>query len=461
MNDKLVNNKNTKKEDKLDRNLNFWDLTFAGYSLIVGAGIFTLMGFIINHSKGYSWMAFIIGGIISILTGFSFIRLNMEYPVNDAEYSWFKGIIGNKNESGDSFRNKFAKGGAFILIWIVMICVIASIATVSVGMKDFLKLLGVNFNQYLVIFLAIFVPTFVNIIGTKYTSGLNKVIMSSITVLFALIMGTATKHNKYFNEIKFFDSKISDNLMNITKGTFVSIFAFFGFQGLVQMSEETDNKENVAKAMVSSISFSTLLYVVISISIISIIGLKNAAKYGAPFSQSFAVIAGEKGKNITTIMSVVCMLSTILFSLLGGSRLLKKFAELEIAPEYLKKISDLPKYLGIKPKENDEDNKVFENMPINALLTLSVVSFVCVLMGKGVLKTLSNFSSIMIFIVWSCVHLLTIINYHKKDENKYEFLEEYKNSPMLIKLAKMYPWYSILGLVTTLFMLFKAKKFIQ
>ena len=55
------------------------------------------MPFIINNAKGYSWLAFIIGGFISVLTGFSFIRLNMEYPVNDAEYSWFLGIIGDKN----------------------------------------------------------------------------------------------------------------------------------------------------------------------------------------------------------------------------------------------------------------------------------------------------------------------------------------------------------------------------
>ena len=46
------------------------------------------------------------------------------------------------------FRNKFSRAGAAILIWIVMLCVMSSIATVSAGMKDFIHLLGIKMNSY-------------------------------------------------------------------------------------------------------------------------------------------------------------------------------------------------------------------------------------------------------------------------------------------------------------------------
>jgi basic amino acid/polyamine antiporter, APA family len=476
INNSVISNDKEKKEDQFDRSLGYWDLSFAGYSLIVGAGIFTLMPFIINNAKGYSWLAFIIGGFISVLTGFSFIRLNMEYPVNDAEYSWFLGIIGDKKQPKNSFRNKLAKGGAAVLIWIVMLCVIAAIATVSAGMKDFIHLLGIKMNSYVLIFLAIFVPTFINIVGTKYTSGLNQIIMTGITLLFAFVIGIAIKNHKYIGEINFFNKPAKQNVSNIAKAAFMSIFAFNGFQALVQMSEETKNPANISKAMATSISFSTIVYVLISISIISIIGLSSSAKNGAPLSQAFATVIGKRGGDITTLMCIICMFSTILFSLLGGSRLLKNFAEIGIAPRFLKKISSLPQFLTGKSNssnnksienyenkqiENKKKNKIFENMPINALIILSIASFICVLAGKGVLETLATSSNIMIFIIWSSVHLLTIINYHKKDNKKYKFLEKYKDSPTLAKLAKMYPWYSVLGLITTLYMLFKARHFLN
>ena len=474
-NNLVISNQENKKEDQFDRSLGYWDLSFAGYSLIVGAGIFTLMPFIINNAKGYSWLAFIIGGFISVLTGFSFIRLNMEYPVNDAEYSWFLGIIGDKKEPEDSFRNKFSRAGASILIWIVMLCVMSSIATVSAGMKDFIHLLGIKMNSYVLIFLAIFVPTFINIVGTKYTSGLNQIIMTGITLLFVFVIGIALKNHKYIGEINFFNKPAKQNFSNIAKAAFMSIFAFNGFQALVQMSEETKNPANISKAMATSISFSTLVYVLIVISIISVIGLSSSAKNGAPLSQAFATVIGKRGGDITTLMCVICMFSTILFSLLGGSRLLKNFAEIGIAPRFLKKISSLPQFLTGKNKsnsnsnsnktienyENNKKSKIFENMPINALIVLSIASFICVLAGKGVLETLATLSGIMIFIIWSSVHLLAIINYHKKDDEKYKFLEKYKDSPKLAKLAKMYPWYSVLGLITTLYMLFKARHFLN
>ena len=42
---------------------------------MIGAGIFTLMPFIIKYGGKNAWMAFLIGGIISIMTGLSFANL--------------------------------------------------------------------------------------------------------------------------------------------------------------------------------------------------------------------------------------------------------------------------------------------------------------------------------------------------------------------------------------------------
>ena len=87
------NNNNNNNVNKYNRQLSFVDIVFAGYGFIIGAGIFTLMPYIIGYSKGYSWGAFFFGFIISILTGLSFARLNFEYPQNEAEYAWIMNIL--------------------------------------------------------------------------------------------------------------------------------------------------------------------------------------------------------------------------------------------------------------------------------------------------------------------------------------------------------------------------------
>ena len=98
VNNQENNAKNNNNKLKLARRLDFSDMFFTGISYMIGAGIFTLMPFIIKYGGKNAWLAFIIGGIISILTGLSFAKLH-QYPVNDAEYSWILEIFKGENET--------------------------------------------------------------------------------------------------------------------------------------------------------------------------------------------------------------------------------------------------------------------------------------------------------------------------------------------------------------------------
>ena len=87
---------------ELSKKYKFTDIFLAGYSYIVGAGIITILPKIINKSKNYTWLAFLAGGIISIFTGLSYAKLNMEMPSNDAEYSWIlKTYTSQEEEDND------------------------------------------------------------------------------------------------------------------------------------------------------------------------------------------------------------------------------------------------------------------------------------------------------------------------------------------------------------------------
>ena len=442
---------------KLKRTQDFIDLSFAGYSFIIGAGIFSLMPHIIKYSKGYTWLAFILGGVISILTGLSFARLNMEYPVNDAEYSWFKNIVGSKDQPENSPRNIFSRYGANTIIWIVMILGFCGCATVAAGMKDFFLIFNKNLNQYVVSFIALFLPLLINMIGADLTSNINKVIMTAVTLAFVFITGIAGKNHKFIGENNFFDHPAKADMLSIAKGAFVSIFAFNGFQSIVQMSEEAKKGEDIPKAMVSSVTVSTVLYAIVALSIVSILGLKKAGGSVNPFSECFKVSFGNSTKFFVTALALVCMFSTMLISIFSRSRLLKKLAERKIAPKYLERISTLTEYVGIK--NINKENSFFKEMPINALLTLGIGSFLIFCFGKGFLIKLAGFSSILIFIIFSTVHTLTIMNYYKKDKDK----DKFKNveSKSVKKFLEIYPFYSILGLITTIFMLFKSKLFLS
>ena len=157
--------------EKLTRRLKFNDMFFAGIAYMIGAGVYTLMPFIIKYGKGNSWLAFVIGGIVSIFTGLSFARLNYEYPVNDAEYSWILNIFKNKKNNKS---NKFVKYFATTTIWVVGIMGIFARATTVLGLSEFISTYNLGIPKYLITFVGLGIPTLINLIGVNYLSNIIK-----------------------------------------------------------------------------------------------------------------------------------------------------------------------------------------------------------------------------------------------------------------------------------------------
>ena len=112
------------------------DLFFAGYGFIVGAGIFSLIPYIIKQGKGISWISFILRGLVWLITGLSYEKLNSLYPSNDAEYSWIINILNFDEERNPDKVKPYVKYLANAIIWIVVIVDLFMGATILVGQAD-------------------------------------------------------------------------------------------------------------------------------------------------------------------------------------------------------------------------------------------------------------------------------------------------------------------------------------
>merc|ERR1711991_579761 len=207
--------------EKLARRLDFNDMFFTGVSYMIGAGIFTLMPFIIKYGGKNAWMAFIIGGIISIMTGLSFARLNFEYPVNDAEYSWIREIFKGKNEKEP---NALVNGFATLVIWTVGIMGIFAKSTIALGLAEFIGTYNLGIPKHVITFFALGIPTLINSFGVKHAANVAKTVITLVIAAFLIIIVSVTKHNKHLGDNKLkIDSK---NLSNILRASFITIFAF-------------------------------------------------------------------------------------------------------------------------------------------------------------------------------------------------------------------------------------------
>ena len=462
-----TNNKENNTSKKIEtndqtytRNLGFFDLFFAGYGFIIGAGIFTLIAYILTYGRGSSWIAFIIGGIICGLTGMGYAKLNAYFPTNDAEYMWIMKILNPSNH-----QNKIVKYFANIVIWIVMLIGLFTAATIVVGQSNFIREYY-KINKILLIGLLILFPTCVNMLGNKYTTGLNKTIMIIVTLGFFLLFGIAGKKSKFIKQVDLIPK--STSFKELIHSSYITIFAYNGFQSIVQLSEEAKNRNDVPKSILGSLTFSTVIYSLIAISIISLIGVKRGSNSVSPISDAFSVVLGKRGTDFVNIIAIIALTNTFLIATLSRSRLLQKLSIRGIAPKFLGNLTSLKQIFGLEKftnkNNNNSNNVIVENnkkttLPIASIIVVSIITFFLTFIKKGAIEALAKITNGFIYFIFTVVNLLVLV-YHFKKKTPDEDIN-IKNVEKEMPMLKGFPWYSVLGLVISIIYLFLSPTYLS
>ena len=311
---KSINNLDLNKvnNNEYNRNLSFLDLFFAGYGFIVGAGIFSLLPYIIKYGRGASWFSFVVGGLICLITGLSYAKLNSLYPSNDAEYSWIMNVLNFNKDKDPEKTPKPVRYLSNAIIWVVVLIGLFTAATVLVGQADIIRLYF-NYSKPLIIAFMLAFPTLIVMTGNENSTALNKLIMILVTSAFVLLYGQGGAKGTRLNEVDFSLKYV--NLEGILKSSFITIFAYNGFQSIVQLSEEANDKADIPKSILSSVSFSTLIYGLITISVISLIGIKNGSESVSPLANAYGVFFGKRGTDVVNMLALAALTNTILINL--------------------------------------------------------------------------------------------------------------------------------------------------
>ncbi|MEM7825777.1 MAG: amino acid transporter, partial [Candidatus Aenigmatarchaeota archaeon] len=107
----------------LKRALTFKDIVILGVAIIIGAGIYSIIGKAVGIA-GYSvWVSVVFAGIVTCFTGLSFAEMTSIYPKT---YGYFKLIRTALESMG-------GKVWGFVVQWILILACIFSIATISLA----------------------------------------------------------------------------------------------------------------------------------------------------------------------------------------------------------------------------------------------------------------------------------------------------------------------------------------
>lgn len=386
--------------------LNFKDVFFISLGYIVGAGIYSLLYITTSYSKSYTWLSFIIGGIISLMTAFSYRDLSEYFDTNASDYDYIT--------RGISHKLKYPISYLLILLGIITTTVL-TIAFTNIFKETF----NIKLPYFVILIISLTIPTLINIYDVKATSNVNMGIsITETSVLILLIIFSFYKKKLTSNIIPDLSiSKIYDKIPKIIHGAFLTVFAYSGFETIPKLAKETRNSsKNIPKAIIWSLTFTIILYTLVSLSVNNLLGVENVSKTKNPISLAYKVLLGNISKPFIDTITLFSIFNTIMLTILFSSRQLQALSEKKIFPEMLTDINKITK------------------TPIKAIITIVilVIAF-CILTN---INTSSHIVNLLLFLLFVLINISNII----------------LNKKQVIK--RKTPYYSYFGLVSTLCILY-------
>ena len=280
------------REYKLKKELTLFNTVLLGIGIILGAGIYALIGVGAGIAGNMLWLSFVIAGIIAIFTGLSYAELSSVFTKEAAEYNYTKRAFGREWLS-------------FIVGWVLVAAGVISAATVAIGFAGyFTHIFGGSVN--VVAAVLVIVLSFLNYGGIKNSARFNNMasIIEILGLLLVIILGVVFFGNS--SNTNFFQMP-EIGFAGIFSAVAVIFFAYIGFEGIVNLSEEVKNaKKIVPKALVISLVISTVLYILVSISAIGMVGADKLASSKAPLTEAVAHAFPGAG----LLMSIIALFAT-------------------------------------------------------------------------------------------------------------------------------------------------------
>ena len=307
---------------ELKRHMGLFQLTMYGTGLILGAGIYVLIGEAAGFAGDAVWVSFVLGSIVALFAGFSYAELSSIFPKVPAEYVFIK----------NAFKNNFF---AFLIGWLVAIASIITAATVALGFggyfSEFVNIPIVISAIGLLVVLSI--VNFVGIRESAFTNTIFTIIEISGLILIIVIGFTFTNPEP----VNYIDSPL--DFTGIAAAFVLVFFAFIGFEAIANISEEVKKpKKTLPRAIVLSVVISGIIYILVSLAVVRVVSWEELATSSAPFALVAERALGSEAHILLSSIALFAITNTVLITLVTGSRIFYGFAREQIFPILLEKI---------------------------------------------------------------------------------------------------------------------------
>lgn len=321
-----------KSNSEKDQKLSLIGSISLGTGVMIGAGIFVLMGQIAELVGDLFPIVFIAGAIVVGFSSYSYVKFSNAFPSSGGVVKFFNKSYGPGTTTG-----------IFSLLMYVSMVISESLVAGTFGAYT-LRLFPESYAGYASILgILLLVTAFiVNVLGNKVigaTATLTAIIKVGGIALLAIagliVSGFADMTGNYIPE----NTEALPQGFGFVAALALSILAYKGFTTITNQGGDIENPhKNLGRSIVFSILICTLIYVALALSVaggLSIPEIIEAKDYA--LAAAAKPVFGEWGSWITIAIAIVATFSGVIASVFSSSRLLAMLSNMKQVPS-LKKI---------------------------------------------------------------------------------------------------------------------------
>ena len=313
---------------KTNQKLSLLGSVSLGTGVMIGAGIFVLMGQIAELVGDLFPIAFIAGAIVVGFSSYSYVKFSNAYPSSGGVAKFLTKAFGPGTAAG-----------SFSLLMYISMVVAESLVAGTFGAYT-LRLFPPEYSGYASILgvILIGVAYIINISGNKiievtatFTAIIKVAGISLLAISGLIISGLPTITGNYVAS----NSQALPEGFGFVAALALSILAFKGFTTITNQGGDIKNPhKNVGRSIIISIAVCTIIYVVLALSVaggLSVEEIIIAKDYA--LAAAAKPLFGEWGSILTILLAIVATVSGVIASVYSASRMLGMLGGMKQVPD--------------------------------------------------------------------------------------------------------------------------------
>ncbi|GAB4330745.1 MAG: APC family permease [Dehalococcoidia bacterium] len=352
----------------LRRDLGLWHVSTAGVGVILGAGIYVLIGVATERAGAVVWGSFVAAAVAVSFTALSYGELASMFPRAGAGYEYV--------------RQAFNVHVGFLEGWMTVWAEIIAAAAVALGFGAYLEeLTGIDHVTGAIVLL---------IVGSFIAaSGVLRSVLVVAVLTAAEVGGLLIVSAIGFTD--FDPGRLTGDVavLPFLSGTALLVFAFLGFEDVATLAEEAKSPERtIPLAIVISLVFATAVYVTVAVASVGSIGAEALGEASAPLATVAAIVLGARAGDFLALFGMAAAGNTALLLIMACCRRIYGMASTGAIPPGFARVSGTTR------------------VPVAGLLIVGGIASLMALWGDiGKVADVTNFA---LFVAFAAVNLAVI-----------------------------------------------------